>query len=70
MSKESANKAEEFFDQLEKDQGFQGKMTQGIEKLAKDAGYNVTAEELTSELRKRWSCKRGPVFFYSEPPGF
>ena len=70
MSKESPNKAEEFFDQLEKDQGFQGKMTQGIEKLAKDAGYNLTAEELTNELRKRWSCQRGPFFFYSEPPGF
>jgi hypothetical protein len=70
MSKETPDKAEEFFDQLEKDEGLQGKMTQGIEKLAKDAGYNVTAEELTNELRKRWGCHRGPFFFYSEPPGF
>jgi Nif11 domain len=68
MSKESA-KAEEFFDQLEKDKGLQGKISQGIEKLAKEAGYNVTAEELSNELRKRWDCHRASFFFYSEPPG-
>ena len=70
MSKESVDKAEEFFSKLEKDKILQGKINQGVEKLAKDAGYDVTAEDLTEALRKRWSCHSKVVpFKYSEPPG-
>jgi hypothetical protein len=69
MSKESEKRAEEFFERLEKDKKLQGEIRQGIEKLAKDSGYDLTEEELTAELRKRWQCQR-EAFLYSEPPGF
>jgi hypothetical protein len=42
----------------------------GLETLAKIVGdCDVTEEELTDELRKRWQCQT-PGFHYSEPPGF
>ncbi len=68
MSKEQAK---EFFDQLWKDQAMQVKIKDGLEKLAKECHFDVTEEELTQELRRRWECKaRGGGHGYSEPPGF
>lgn len=67
MSKEQAVK---FFDQLEKEKGLQSMIKQGLEKLAKDAGYDATEEELAAELRKRWECRGRSNIIYSEPPGF
>ena len=67
MSKEQAEK---FFDQLEKEKGLKGAIKQGLEKLAKDAGYDATEEELAAELRKRWECRGPSKIIYSEPPGF
>jgi predicted ribosomally synthesized peptide with nif11-like leader len=67
MSKEQAKK---FFDQLEKDEALQGRIKQGLEKLAKENGYDATEDDLTVELRERWECE-GPLKHpYSEPPGF
>jgi Nif11 domain len=67
MSKEQAK---EFFDRLEKEKVLQATIKQGLEKLAKDAGYDATEDELTAELRKRWECQRVVGPGYSEPPGF
>jgi Nif11 domain len=69
MSMESKNKAGEFFDRLEVDEELQANIKQGIEKLAKANGFNVTEQELSDELRKRWE---DDTFHqpYSEPPGF
>jgi Nif11 domain len=66
MSKEYAK---EFFDKLENDPALRAKIKLGLETLAKIAAdYNVTEEELSAELRKRW--EGGGYIFYSEPPGF
>ena len=70
MSKEQAEK---FFDQLEKDKALRAKIKLGLEALTKIAAdYDVTEEELTQELRRRWKCtatfRSGEE--YSEPPGF
>jgi hypothetical protein len=70
MSIQSGGKAEEFFNRLDGDLGMQAKIKQGLEKLAKDVGYNVTEEELNAELRKRWDSQGGAETVYSEPPGF
>jgi hypothetical protein len=67
MSKEQAK---EFFERLEKEKTLQSTIKQGLEKLAKDAGYDATEEELAAELRKRWKCTGVQEFIYSEPPGF
>jgi hypothetical protein len=69
MSKEQAEK---FFDQLEKDRALRAKIKLGLETLAKIAAdYDVTEDELTAELRRRWECPKEPSFrAYSEPPGF
>jgi hypothetical protein len=68
MSKKQAVK---FFDQLEKDKALRDKIKLGLETLAKiAAGYNVTEEDLTAELRKRWECQSRYFRPYSEPPGF
>jgi hypothetical protein len=66
----SKQHAKELFDKMEKDPELQAKIKLGLETLAKIAGdYDVTEEELTAELRKRWQCQiHGP--HYSEPPGF
>jgi FKBP-type peptidyl-prolyl cis-trans isomerase (trigger factor) len=69
MSMKSEGKAGEFLDQLQNDVNMQAKIKQGIEKLAKDNGYDLTEEELEKELRKRWQCRLGGGH-YSEPPGF
>lgn len=65
----SKDDAKEFFDKLEKDPALKAKIKLGLEKLAKDAGYDATEDELNAELRRRWECSstRGPG--YSEPPG-
>jgi Nif11 domain len=66
----SKQEAEKFFDKLEKEKALQSTIKQGLEKLAKDAGYDATEEELAAELRKRWKCTGVTKFIYSEPPGF
>jgi len=72
MSKEDAKK---FFEKLRSDKSMQVKIKEGLEKLAKDSGFEATEEELTEELKRRWSCKKTPSRYpeavvYSEPPGF
>ena len=69
MSMESEGKAGEFLDQLQNDVNMQEKIKNGIEKLARDNGYDLTEEDLEKELRKRWQCGLGGGH-YSEPPGF
>ena len=69
----SLQQAKKFFDQLEKDKALRRKIKLGLETLTKiAANYNVTEEELTEELRKRWKCsaKLRIREEYSEPPGF
>ena len=70
MSKEHAK---EFFDKLENDPALQAKIRLGLQTLTKIAAdYDVTEEELTEELRRRWKCSaKVPIGGgYSEPPGF
>jgi hypothetical protein len=67
MSKQEAKK---FFDKLEKETKMQSTIKQSLEKLAKDAGYDATEEELAAELAERWKCKHPLHPPYSEPPGF
>jgi hypothetical protein len=68
MSKQDA--AKEFFDQLEKDEALRAKIKLGLETLVKiAASYDMTEDELTAELRKRWGATKGYII-YSEPPGF
>jgi len=69
VPKELGDTAKAFFDQLDKDKELQAKIKVGLEKLAKEAGYNATEEQLEAELRKRWQCGFGGPH-YSEPPGF
>jgi hemerythrin superfamily protein len=65
----SEKMAKEFLDQLEKDKKLQAKIKLGLEALVKIAAdHNVTEEELSEELQKRWRTKSKIV--YSEPPGF
>ena len=71
MSKQDA--AKEFFDQMEKDEALRAKIKLGLESLAKiAAGYDVTEDDLTAELRRRWNGdERASLRLpYSEPPGF
>jgi len=69
--KEARRNAEKFFNELMRNEELQASIKQGIEKLAKDAGYVTTEEALTDELRKRWQCTMsGGPHGYSEPPGF
>jgi hypothetical protein len=70
MAQELKGNAEEFFNKLQSSKELQAKIKEGIEKLAKDNGYDVTEKQLTDELRKRWQCHGGEQFSYSEPPGF
>jgi hypothetical protein len=65
MSKEHAK---EFFDKLENDPALRLNIKKGLETLAKQNNYDVTEEELSAELRKRW--EGGGHVIYSEPPGF
>jgi hypothetical protein len=70
MSDESGDKAKEFFDQLDNSPELQAKIKLGLESLAKIASdFDVTEEELTAELRRRWNAQ-APGSNYSEPPGF
>ena len=64
------NAAKEFFDELERNDKLQAKIKLGLESLVKIAAdYDVTEEELTAELRKRWRSQVSGML-YSEPPGF
>jgi hypothetical protein len=65
------NAAKEFFDELERNDKLQAKIKLGLESLVKIAAdFDVTEEELTAELQKRWSSQIIPGVPYSEPPGF
>jgi FKBP-type peptidyl-prolyl cis-trans isomerase (trigger factor) len=66
----SEKAAKEFFEKMEESPDMQAKIKLGLEKLAKDLGYDATEDELTAELQKRWECQghHGPG--YSEPPGY
>ena len=65
------NAAKEFFDELERNDKLQAKIKLGLESLVKIAAdFDVTEEELTAELQKRWSSQLLPRLPYSEPPGF
>ena len=63
--------AKEFFDKLETDPDLRAKIKLGLETLTKIAAdYDVTEDELTKELAKRWECTAFPRVPYSEPAGF
>ena len=65
------NAAKEFVDERERNDKLQAKIKLGLESLVKIAAdFDVTEEELTAELQKRWSCQIIPRVPYSEPPGF
>jgi hypothetical protein len=65
------NAAKEFVDELERNDKLQAKIKLGLESLVKIAAdFDVTEEELTAELQKRWSSQIIPGVLYSEPPGF
>jgi len=68
----SEKEAKKFFDELENDAALRAKIKLGLETLTKIAAdYDVTEEELTEELRRRWKCS-GKIRVrseYSEPPG-
>jgi hypothetical protein len=63
-------KTKEFFDRLEKDKGLRDRIREGLENVAKDAGFDVTEDELNAELRKLWGATKGKQIVYSEPPSF
>jgi predicted ribosomally synthesized peptide with nif11-like leader len=67
MSKEDAK---QFFERLEKDAALRRNVKQGLEKVAKDAGFDVTEDELSAELRRLWGARERQKIVYSEPPGF
>jgi len=69
----SKQKAQAFFDELEKSPELRAKIKLGLETLTKiAAGYDVTEDELSEELQKRWACTQPPAkgHGYSEPAGF
>jgi hypothetical protein len=70
MSNQPGDKAKKFFDKLDNSTELQAKIKLGLESLAKIASdFDVTEEELTAELRRRWNAQT-PGTVYSEPPGF
>ena len=70
MSNQPGDKAKKFFDKLDNSTELQAKIKLGLESLAKIASdFDVTEEELTAELRRRWNAQT-PGTGYSEPPGF
>jgi len=70
MSNQPGDKAKKFFDKLDNSTELQAKIKLGLESLAKIASdFDVTEEELTAELRRRWNAQT-PGSVYSEPPGF
>jgi len=70
MSNQPGDKARKFFDKLDNSTELQAKIKLGLESLAKIASdFDVTEEELTAELRRRWNAQT-PGSVYSEPPGF
>jgi predicted ribosomally synthesized peptide with nif11-like leader len=75
MSKEHAKK---FVEHVQKDPALRKKVTEASEhiiKVAKDHGYEITREELTTVIKERWSQKKddeddAAVAHFSEAPGF
>lgn len=71
MSKEHAKK---FIDHIKKDEQLHKKVKDASEhviKVAKEHGYEVTREEIRTELKERWTNKQDEDFFpFSEAPGF
>ena len=71
MSKEHAKK---FIDHIKKDPQLHKKVSDASEhvlKVAKEHGYEITREEIRTELKERWTNKQDEDFFpFSEAPGF
>ncbi len=75
MSKEHAKK---FVEQVQKDPVLRKKVTEASEhiiKVAKEHGYDITREELTTVIKERWSQRKddeddAAVAHFSEAPGF
>jgi predicted ribosomally synthesized peptide with nif11-like leader len=71
MSKEHAKK---FIDHVKKDEVLHEKVKSASEhiiKVAKEHGYDVTREDIKTELKERWARKEDEDFFpFSEAPGF
>ena len=71
MSKEHAKK---FIDHIKRDDQLHQKVkaaSEHIIKVAKDHGYEVTHEDIKTELKQRWASKEDEDFFpFSEAPGF
>jgi predicted ribosomally synthesized peptide with nif11-like leader len=75
MSKEHAKK---FVEHVQKDEVLRKKVTEASEHIitvAKDHGYEITREELTTVIKERWSQKKddeddAAIVHFSEAPGF
>ncbi len=72
MSKEHAQK---FLEHVKKDAVLRKKVTEASEhviKVAKDHGYEITREELTTVIKERWSADEEDTAasHFSEAPGF
>ena len=71
MSQEHAKK---FIEQVKTDEQLHKKVRDASEhiiKVAKDHGYDVTREDIKTELKARWAKKEDEDFFpFSEAPGF
>jgi len=73
MSKAHANK---FIKKLQTDPVLRAKVnkaSQHIVKVAKDHGYEVTHEEISTSLKEHWSKAKPddePLIVLSEAPGF
>ena len=72
MSKEHAKK---FVEHVQKDAALRKKVTDASEhviKVAKEHGYEITREELTTVIKERWSVDEEDTAanHFSEAPGF
>jgi len=72
MSKEHAKK---FVEHVQRDEVLRKKVTEASEhiiKVAKDHGYEITREELTTVIKERWSQNEDDqaATHFSEAPGF
>ena len=67
--------AHDFFDQIQASSPnvtLKAAVKKSLEKIASDAGYTATEDELVDELAERWKADPSSVakVAYSEPPGF
>ncbi len=71
MSTVGEENARKFFADLKKNEhNMQRKINDGLAKLAKDHGYECSAEELDRVLKELWEATTRSWIAYSEPPGF